>query len=323
MYIVTSNGISYYNYNDSLSSVNNQIYNTINNNIIYNPKKIKFRGSKAFILAEDYIIRVDAKTFEDDGVISGFMDPVDFDFADPADRLFVVDNEASEVKVVSLDRLEIVSDIETGHNTKPSFILRTFEKLFVLNGGGISYEDKDSTVIVVKYRNNLVPLANFEGNLEIGDNPNSAVITSSGRLKVLCKGVYDQVNPSNNSESALSDINQYDNTVYSTSTLTGVYNAQNLIVNFDGNTCYFTALGGIYRLNPTTLNYNLLVNVDASTIKTNVESFFVNDSTTIYYEMLYMNDYNSPNSIYKYNISTASFEDTIIVDGEVRDINFY
>ena len=59
-------------------------------------------------------------------------------------------------------RLEIVSDIETGHNTKPSFILRTFEKLFVLNGGGISYEDKDSTVVVIKYRNNLVPLANFE-----------------------------------------------------------------------------------------------------------------------------------------------------------------
>ena len=105
MYIVTSNGISYYNYNDSLSSVNNQIFNTINNNIINNPKKIKFRGSKAFILAEDYIIRADAKTFEDDGVISGFLDPVDFDFTDPADRLFVADNEASEVKVVSLDEV--------------------------------------------------------------------------------------------------------------------------------------------------------------------------------------------------------------------------
>jgi hypothetical protein len=49
----------------------------------------------------------------------------------------------------------------------------------------------------------------------------------------------------------------------------------------------------------------------------------VNDSTIVYYEMLYMNDVNSPNSIYKYNLDLSSFVDTIIVNGNVRDIKFY
>jgi hypothetical protein len=36
-----------------------------------------------------------------------------------------------------------------------------------------------------------------------------------------------------------------------------------------------------------------------------------------------MNDTDSPNSIYKYNLDLSVFIDTIIVDGNVRDINFY
>ena len=39
--------------------------------------------------------------------------------------------------------------------------------------------------------------------------------------------------------------------------------------------------------------------------------------------MLYMNDLDNPNTIYKYNFNLLSFTDTIIVDGNVRDINFY
>ena len=39
--------------------------------------------------------------------------------------------------------------------------------------------------------------------------------------------------------------------------------------------------------------------------------------------MLYMNDENFPNSIYKYNLDLSLFIDTIIVDFPVKDIAFY
>ena len=76
-------------------------------------------------------------------------------------------------------------------------------------------------------------------------------------------------------------------------------------------------------LNLNTLNTNLIVSVNASVINAIVESFAVNDTTTVSYEMLYMNDADSPNSIYKYNRNLSVFVDTIIVDGNIRDINFY
>jgi hypothetical protein len=323
MYIVTDNGVSFYNYEDSLAQVINQIYRTVNNTTINNPKKIKFRGSKAYILSEDYIVVVDARTFEDNGIVTGFINPVDFDFANPDDRMLVVDKDDSKVKVVDLGRLEITSDIETGDSTQPIFIISNSYKSFILNGGGSSNQTKDSTVVAIEYRDDLVAVANFEARLLVGDNPNSAIITSSGKLKVLCKGVYDPISPLYNTESSLSNINQHTNEVYSTDNLSGIYNAQNLISNWNNSSCYFTTGGGVYMLNLNTLNTNLIVSVNASVINAIVESFAVNDTTTVSYEMLYMNDADSPNSIYKYNRSLSVFVDTIIVDGNIRDINFY
>ena len=67
----------------------------------------------------------------------------------------------------------------------------------------------------------------------------------------------------------------------------------------------------------------LISSINASVISTVVEANVINDSTTTYTEMLYMNDDNMPNYIYKYDLDQAVFVDTIIVDGNVRDINFY
>lgn len=322
MYIVTEFGVSFYNNNDSLAQVQNKIFKTVNNRTIINPKKIKFYGTKAYILADDYIETVNVKTFQEKETINGFLNPVDLDYVSN-DRLFVIDKDDSKVKTVDMESLDIASQIETGDSTKPVFIVSNSYKSFIMNGGGSFDQIKDSTVIVIEYKDNLVALADFIGSLSVGDNPNSAVITSSGALKVLCKGSYDPINSVNNTESLLSDINQYSNQVYSTNTLTGIYNAGNLISNWDNNFCYFTAVGGIYKLNPNNLNINLIVNVNSSVINTVIESFSVNDSTTVSYEMLYMNDLDNTNTIYKYNSDLSVFVDTIIVDGNVRDINFY
>ncbi|MEC9209641.1 MAG: hypothetical protein VX762_04370 [Bacteroidota bacterium] len=322
MYIVTDNGVSFYDYQDSLAQVTNQIYKTVNNITINDPKKLKFSGTKAYIVGYNNIVIANVKTFEDQGEINGFSNPVDIDFLSQ-DRLFVVDKGDSKVKTVDIESMEIMSDIETGDSTHPVFILSNSYKSFILNGGGLSTQTKDSTVVVIEYRDDLESLANFIGNLSVGDNPNSAVITSSGALKVLCKGVYDPTNPMHNTESSLSHINQYSNEMYTTDNLSGIYNAQNLISNWDNSSCYLTAEGGVYRLNPNTLNVNLLVSVNASVINTIVESFAVNDTTMVSYEMMYMNDTDSQNNIYKYNIDLSVFVDTIIVDGNVRDISFY
>jgi len=73
MYVITDMGVSFYKYKDSLAQVTNQIYKTVNNITINNPKRIKFRGEKAYILGNDYLVTANANTFEDRGIVSGFI----------------------------------------------------------------------------------------------------------------------------------------------------------------------------------------------------------------------------------------------------------
>ena len=318
IYIANENGLSFY---DGYV-VENQIYKTVNGNTLAGVKKIKFQGTKAYIVANNQILTANVETFENKGEVSGFVNLVDFDFISDG-RLIAIDNGNSKVNIVDIEKMEITSDIETGENTMPVFIVSNSYKSFIMNGGGGSEQIKDSTAVIIEYRDSIVALANFVGNLILGNNPNSAVFSINGGLKVLCKGVYDVINSMNNTESSLSDVNQYSNEVYSTNALNGIYNAQNLISNWNNSVSYLTAEGGVYRLDPNSLNIDLIVSVNASVINTKIESLVINDSTTLSYEMLYMNDENSLNSIYKYNLDLSLFIDTIRVDSPVNDIAFY
>ena len=60
MYIVTENGISFYNNN----VVQNKIYHKVNGRSILNAKKIKFHRSKAYIVTDNEILTVNIETFE-------------------------------------------------------------------------------------------------------------------------------------------------------------------------------------------------------------------------------------------------------------------
>ena len=53
------------------------------------------------------------------------------------------------------------------------------------------------------------------------------------------------------------------------------------------------------------------------------ESYPITDSTFYNVGMLYMNDIYNSGTIFKYNLYTSMFQDTIIVEGNVKDINFY
>ena len=321
MYIITDIGVSFYDNTDSLAVVQNQIFKSVNNTTIINPKKIRFNGTKAYIIADNYILTANVNTFENKEEINGFSNPVYIDFISHK-RIFVVDKGDSKVKAVDLTSLDITSQIEAGDSTQPVFIVSNSYKSFVLNGGGLSTQVKDSTVMVIEYRDNLVQLADLTGVLPVGDNPNSAVF--SGNLKVLCQGIYDSINSINNTESSLSNINQYSNQVYSTDILSGIYNARNLVSNKSASVLFFTASNGIYTMNPNGVGVSQIDPIVSDILFVQSEQYNLTDSTTAISNMLYVNDaYNSPNTIYKYNLVLSSYVDTIIVDGNVRDINFY
>ena len=140
-------------------------------------------------------------------------------------------------------------------------------------------------------------------------------------MYVLCKGIYNSIDFSENTQSSISQINQYTNFVYETKNLPGIFNARNLIANRNNTGFYFTATGGIFRLNPGTMTTSPLININSSVITTNIETVIINDSTIMTYEMLYLNDDDNPNNVYKYNVDLSLFIDTIVTNGNVLDIN--
>ena len=154
----------------------------------------------------------------------------------------------------------------------------------------------------------------------IGKNPSSAI--NSGNINVLCAGVFDESNPSNNIESSFYNIYPTDLLINFSQNLSGIYNADNLVETANGNNYYFTANDGIYRTNTSMSNVNLVIPIQSNVLEITTEKYAVNDSTDAYSNILYMNDINNSGSVYKYNINLSSFVDTISFDGQIIDIAF-
>ena len=316
MYIVTDNGISFYDGD----VVKNQIYKNVNATTLSNPKKIKFKGTKAYIIANNQIVTANVETFESKGETGGFMNLVDFDFAS-MNRIFAVDKDDSKVKVIDIDRMEIISDVETGVSTKPIFIVSKLFRLFIMNGGAVADSLKDSTIVAIDFKDEAIPLADLMGNIEVGDNPNSAVAING--LMVLCKGIYDEDNLLSNTFSSLSRIDPWDMELDWNVSL-GVYNAKNLTFNNNGSVFFFTSNSGIHSMDNDGSSVATIIPILSDVLFVKTESYAVNDTTNSYSKMLYINDVlNDPNIVYKFNKATDSFCDTIVVDGPVNDIAFF
>ena len=313
-YILTDNGLSFIKKNSSV--VERQVFNTVNGVMIQNPKSLLIYGNKLYIVGQDFY-SVNINTLELLGQVGGFSNAAGCAII-PKNRAFVSDKDESLVKLVDLNNYKIISEIETGTNTSPSLIINKLDKSFILNSGNDQIHD--STLITITYQDNLIPLADFSGNLVIGKNPNSAI--SSGNVKVLCSGIYDVSNPSNNTESSFYSIYPSDLLISFYKDLSGIYNAKNLLENYSGNNYYFTAEGGVYRTNTSITNINSIISIDTDVLRINSEQYAVNDSTNAYSDILYMNDLNNSGKIYKYNTNLSSFVDTISVNGNILDIVF-
>jgi hypothetical protein len=323
MYIVTENGVNFYK-NGVLSS---NIFQKVNGIALKNVNKIKFQGTKAFIATEKSLFSANVETFESKGEAGGFINVVDFDFV-AMGRIFAVDKDDSKVKVIDMERMEITSDVETGDSTKPVFIVSKSFRSFIMNGGAVADSLKDSTIVAIDYKDELVPFANMMGSLHIGDNPNSAVAING--LKVLCKGIYDTNAVVNvKTEATLVTINPWQMSIASDVSLTGIYNANNLVSDDNDNTYYFTAESGVYSMTNSGTGVTSILSRVSDVLCFQDERYSIYnpaDSTTTYFnrDVLYINDAeNSKNTIYKYNLDIGAYIDTIVVDSPVKDIAFY
>ena len=316
MYIVTENGVSFYDG----EVVKNQIYKEVNGATLSNPKKIKFKGTKAYIVTDNQIVTANIETFENKDIIDGFVNATDFDFVD-YDRLFVVDKADAKVKVVDLVSLDITSDIETGDLANPSFIISNLYRSFILNSGAVADSLKDSTIVCIDNKDQAIPLANFMGSIEVGENPNSAVFINN--FKILCKGIYDPNNLQWNTFSSLSKVDPW-NMELDWNVSLGAYNAKNLTSNTSGTVLFFTANSGVHKMDDDGSSVTTIIPILSDVLFVKTELYAINDTTNGYSNMLYINDavYN-PNIVYKFNQETALYCDTIVVDYPVKDIAFY
>tara|TARA_B110000879_G_scaffold178215_1_gene233289 strand:- start:13820 stop:14923 length:1104 start_codon:yes stop_codon:yes gene_type:complete len=316
MYIATDNGVSFYK--DGVLS--NNIFQKVNGITLNNVNKIKFQGTKAYIATEKSLFSAKVETFESNGEVAGFMNLVDFDFV-PMERIFAVDKDNSNVMVVDINRMEIISDVEVGLGAEPVFIISKWYRSLIMNGGEVADSLKDSTIVAIDYRDELVPFANMMGSIEVGDNPNSAIFINE--LKILCKGIYDINNLSNNTFSSLSKVSPWDMELVWNVSL-GVYNAKNLTSNSSGSVLFFTANDGVYNMYNDGTSINNIISIESDVLLVKTELYAVNDTTNDYSTMFYINDaVNNPNTIYKFNQATDLFCDTIVVDSPVKDIAFY
>jgi hypothetical protein len=318
MYILTDQGIYFYNYLavDTLRIVTENIYKKVNNTEIIQPKSLHISGKQAYIIGDKLYI-ANMETFGSEGTISGFSNPVSCRKIDE-NRLYVVDKGASSVKMVDLSKLEVLGHIETGDSSRPANIVGSWFRTFVLNGGGDAFSDRDSSIVSIDYFQSGVAINDFSAKLDVGYNPNSAVF-SANHLWVLCKGVYNSQDPSQNRQSTMYKIAPWSNVINDDKDLTSIYNADNLAINESKSRIFFSSTDGIYITDLTIYPILHISGIDASFITINTES--INDSTNV--EYLYTNDANQSGLILKYEAWTGSFVGSIQVDGNALDVVFY
>lgn len=316
MYILTEQGISFYNYltTDSLRTVTNNIYQSVNNRNINQPKRLHIASDKAFIIGDQVYI-ANINTFANEGIIDIFSDPVDCKLID-SDRLYVVDRGDATLKIININTKEQSGHIETGNNSSPMSIEGSWYRVFIMNGGNDNFVD--SSIISIDYFESGVVVNEFSGKLDVGYNPNSAAF-STDHLWVLCKGIYNEQSLVSNTESYIYKIAPWSNIINDNKKLSNIYNAENLTINDSRSRLFFSSTDGIYITDLTIYPILHIPQINSSFIRLNTEK--INDSTSV--EYLYTNDQNQIGKVLKYEAWTGDFVESIDLNSEVLDVSFY
>ncbi len=320
LYILTENGVNFYDFDEG--TLKEDIYSTVNGGSLQNSSSLTIYGNKMYIVTQNTLYRVDAETFLSEFSIGGFTDAQQCEYA-KFNRLYVTDKGDSEIKVVDLDIRDVSSHIKTGDTVYPTDIVVNWGRAFVINSGGDNFSDYDSTVVAIDLKDGVVPINNFAGNMITGKNPSS--IFDDGNIIVLCRGIYDESNMSNNEESSFSRIGAGNLNVISNTVLNGIYNADNLCVNESDTKFFFTASDGVYWSDKSSFSANLITDqkVPNVLISNNETYFDLTDSTYKTVNYLWCNDQDNPDYLYKLNPQTSIFEDSIMLNSPIIDLEIY
>ena len=319
IYALTSNGVNYFD--PKQSELKENILSNVNGISLSDASSLKTINDDIYIVSKNTLYRVDAESFSLEMEINGFVDARKCEYA-KFDRIYVSDAGESEIKVVDINKQDVIAHIKTGESVNPTEIALSSERAFVSNSGGEESSDYDSTIVAIDLRDGLVPVNNFAGNILVDKNPVSLIF--NGAMVVLCKGVYDEIDPTNNIESSICLVGTGSLNAVSSTTLNGLYNADNLILNYSETKYYITSSSGVYYLSASSLNKTLVTDKKIPTVlEINRESFANTDTTFLIVDFLYMNDENKKDYIYKYNVYLNQFVDSFQVDSDVIDLEVY
>ena len=319
LYILTGEGVNFYDYKNN--ELKENIYSTVNGLSLINPSALRNYGERMYIVTENIFHVVDVDNFLSEFFVDGFDNAQDCEYA-KFNRVYVSDKGSSEIKVVDLNTREVSAHIKTGENANPSDIVLSWERAFVVNSGGDDPLNYDSTICAINVKDGVIPINEFSGNILVDKNPVS--ILHNGSIIVLCKGVYDENNPAINEESSIVLVGAGSLNLQTSNTLSGLYDADNLLINNSGTKYYITTSEGVYYISTSSFNHTLVTDKKVPTsMIINRESFANTDTTSLVVDFLYMNDNNNKDYIYKYNVYLDQFVDSFQLTSEVIDLEMH
>ncbi|NVO02354.1 MAG: hypothetical protein HXX09_06585 [Bacteroidetes bacterium] len=242
-------------YNRSTGSVENDIFQTINNRPLGNiVQSIEVYNGKAYICVNNSgkVEIVEASTFVSSGVISGLNYPRHF--IGISSSKGYISQWGKKIAVVNLSDNTIIKTIQTNHYSDNMLLFDN--KVFVLNSKGFS---SDSTLTIIDAQTDLII-----DTKTIGINPSSLVIDKNNKIWILCSGKGVNGFPAGtDSKGSLVCFNPATMTIensfsFSSTTL----HPEKLVINNANDQLFYNYNNGVFQfdISSTTLNTNPFVN---------------------------------------------------------------
>lgn len=288
-------------YNRDTKSIAQDIFQTANSvplgNIV---QSMAIYNSKAYIVVNNAakVEVVNASTFKSTGTIEGLSAPRYFVGLN-ATKGYVSDwgSTAGNVAVVNLSGNTVTSTIDV-KGSGPENMLLVGEKLFVINSGGWGY---DSTVAVIDTQaDTLLAL------ITVGDNPKGIVLDANEKIWILCGGIADWMDPSNDTEGKLVKLNADTYTIEQTIGFSSTtYHPTDMVMNTDKNKLYYIYGSGVYEFDITSTS------ISSTALLTGNFYSLGYDPETDYLYAADPIDYTQNGLVYRYKANNGDMVDSL------------
>lgn len=184
-------------YNRDTKTVENNIFQTANGYPVGSILQSVFSyqaTNRVYLVVNNSqkVIVANLNTMKEVAEITGFSSPRYFTTVS-SQKAYVTDWVSNTVKVVNLQTNAIDKSIPTGQG--PDQMLVYGSNILIANTGGFGI---DSTLTAINTFTDAV-----ENTLQVGHSPNSMLVDANGQLWVLCGGINDFNDPTNNTPGKL------------------------------------------------------------------------------------------------------------------------